>query len=395
MRKTRTKNPSSLFLGWVLGFAIFYSVAAPPPAEAVRFSTKAPYVFLVDVESDTLLFEKNADVPMIPASMTKIVTLSLLFDQIKRGVVKMDDSFFVSINAWKKGGAASGSSTMFLNPESSVSVRDLIQGVIVSSGNDASIAIAENLAEDESTFAEDMTRFAESIGMTKSKFLNATGWPEAGHQTTAREMANLSLHQIRTFPEFYKMYSQRSYKWNDILQRNRNDLLKLDLGVDGMKTAHSSDSGYGIVASAAKDGRRLLLVVHGLRSGKERLFEARRILEWGFRAFRTYRFFKEGETILNAPVWHGSKRHTALLLGENIFLTIPKEMRPGLSVRLLYDSPLKAPIKKGTKIGVIQVTSRQGDLLREADLFAGSSVKRGNIVERTRSTLEYLFFGLR
>ncbi len=358
-----------------------------------EIAISAPYAILMDAETGSVLFEKNAETLMTPASMTKVVALSVLFDHIKQGVVRLDDEFEVTVNAWRKGGAASGSSTMFLEPQSRASVEDLIRGVVVASGNDAAIAIAEGVAGSEENFARMMTEHARSLGLERSSFINATGWPEPGHQTSVYDLAQITRHQIRTAPDLYRYYAERSFSWNGIAQRNRNALLTQGIGVDGLKTGHTSSSGYGIVASAEQRGRRLILVINGLESERERLREARRLLTWGFRAFRTYYFIRAGDIVDNLVVWHGERGSVSATVSEDVALTLTTEGRRDITVNITYEAPVPAPIVEGDEIGTLQVLDQRGRVIHEAPLLAKHSVSRSGFFGRAAGTLEYMLFG--
>ena len=265
-----------------------------------QFDTMASYAYLIDYDTGAVLMDKNADELMAPASMSKLMTAYILFEKIQKGQISLDDEFEVSVNAWKKGGEKSGSSTMFLKPNSKVKVHDLIRGIIIQSANDACITVAENIAGSEENFAAEMTLRAREIGLEKSTFANSTGWPDKNQMMTPKELALLSQKLITQFPEFYKIYSEKSFKYNGIKQENRNPLLySMPDQADGLKTGHTTKSGYGLVGSAkSKDGnRRLILVVNGLKSMKERGSEAKKIMEWGLRNFDNYTLFENGKIV--------------------------------------------------------------------------------------------------
>ena len=364
------------------------------PARAFsEIATRAPYVVLMDAETGTVLFERNATTLMSPASMTKIATISLLFDAIKSGRIRLEDEFFVSKNAVSKGGERSGSSSMFLNAEKPVRVEDLIRGVIVQSGNDAAITIAESLALDEETFAKNMTAYARKIGLTKTTFKNATGWPEKDHETTALDLARLARHHIITYPEFYHYYAERNFTWNKITQANRNLLLRDKLGVDGLKTGHTEESGFGIVASAQRGKRRLILVLNGLKSDQERRGEAYKILSWGFRSFQTYQLVRAGQEIEKAVLWHGAKSRVPLTVAKDLAVAITREKRRRLRVSIEYSSPIPAPVKKNQQVGMIRVKELGGELIAEEPLVSSMDIEGLNFFGRAISTLEYILFG--
>ena len=366
----------------------------PHPAWAFsEIATTAPYVLLMDAQTGTTLFERNADTLMSPASMTKIATISLLFDAIKSGQIRLEDEFVVSKNAVKEGGERSGSSSMFLEPESAVHVEDLIRGIIIQSGNDAAITIAEALAPSEQAFAEKMTAYVRKLGLSKTLFKNATGWPTEGHETTPRELAQLARHHIAAFPEFYHYYAERSFTWNNITQANRNFLLRDKLGVDGLKTGHTEESGFGIVVSAKRGEQRLILVLNGLKSEQERRGEAYKILLWGFRSFRTYSLVRAGQEVEKAYLWHGMKSRIPLTVKDDLNVAITREKRRLLRVSIDYQSPIVAPVKKNQQVGVIRVKELGGDVVAEKPLVVAFDVDELNFFGRAVSTLEYMLFG--
>ena len=379
-----------LFLPFLF-FTQFFSHKAQAFSE---IATAASYAIMMDMETGTVLLEHNADTLMPPASMTKIVTLALLFQALKENRVRLEDQFIVSKNAVEKGGEKSGSSSMFLEPESLVPVEDLIKGIVVQSGNDAAITVAENLAVSEEAFAKQMTEFAKSIGMTKTTFKNATGWPEEGHETTAHDLAILTRHHIANYSEFYHYYAKRSFTWNKITQSNRNLLLRDRIGVDGLKTGHTEESGYGIVASAKRGKRRLILVLNGLRSQQERRGEGYKIFNWGFRSFQTYRFFKAGDAIEKIAVWHGVKNKIDAVVKEDFAIAITRARRRLVRVSIDYLTPIPAPIKKGDKIGWVRIKELGGNVIAEKPLVAGQDIERLGFLGRAVSTLEYLLFGV-
>ena len=358
-----------------------------------EIATDAPYALLMDMETATILFQRNADTSMEPASMTKIVTIALLFDALKEGRVQMKDEFKVSANAVEKGGEKSGSSTMFLKVGQFVKVEDLIRGVVVQSGNDAAITIAENLAKSEDAFAVQMTEYARKIGMSKTLFKNATGLPQQDHETTPRDLALLARHHIMTYPQYYPYYAERSFSFNEISQINRNLLLRDKIGVDGLKTGHTESSGYGVVASAKRGQRRLIVVLNGLGSAQERRGEGYKILLWGFRAFQTYRLFRKGEIIEQAPLWHGEKKNIPLTVAKDFSVAITREKRPLLKVWIEYQGPIQAPVQKNQQVGWIQVKELGGEIILKQPLIVASDSDELGFFARAFATLEYILFG--
>lgn len=372
----------------VLALSSFVAVAAI--AEVI--DTKAREAILIDPSTGTVILNKNADEQMPPASMSKLMTAYLLFESIKDGRVSLDDKFRVSENAWRKGGAASGSSTMFLPPKSEVRVEDLIRGIIVQSGNDACIVVAESLAGSEEAFARRMTDKAHELGMTGSNFMNATGWPHPEHRTTARDLATLSTRIIQDFPKMFSYYSEREFTYNGIRQSNRNPLIYGYAGADGMKTGHTSEAGYGLTGTAKQDDRRLIVVVNGLKSSKDRASESARILDWGFREFNNYSLFKAGDTVEIAPVWLGTKPTVALKIDRDVHLTMSRKSRRAMKVTVHYQSPISAPIKAGQSVGTLTIEAPDFETI-EAPLLAASDSQQLGMIGRLGAALEFLLWG--
>jgi D-alanyl-D-alanine carboxypeptidase (penicillin-binding protein 5/6) len=287
----------------------------------------------------------------------------------------------ISENAWRKGGAPSGGSTMYAVLNSRVKVDDLIRGVVIQSGNDACIALAEALAGTEAQFATRMTQRARELGMTKSTFANSTGLPDPDLQVTARELAMLAQHMIKTYPEFYPLYSEREFLWNRIRQQNRNPLLARGIGADGLKTGYTKEAGYGLVGSAVQNGLRLIVVVNGLKTMKDRADEARKLLEWGYRGFESRVLFAEGETVGEAKLYGGEKGRVPLVAERSIRLLVPRGSGEKLTARVVYSGPVPAPVEKGTPVGKLKVW-RGDNLTLEVPLQAGESVPKGALTQR-------------
>ena len=372
----------------VLALSSFVVVVAT--AEVI--DTKAREAILIDPSTGTVILNKNADEQMPPASMSKLMTAYLLFESINDGRVSLDDKFRVSENAWRKGGAASGSSTMFLPPKSEVRVEDLIRGIIVQSGNDACIVVAESLAGSEEAFARRMTDKAQELGMTGSNFMNATGWPHSEHRTTARDLATLSTRIIQDFPELFSFYSERVFTYNGIRQSNRNPLIYGYAGADGMKTGHTSEAGYGLTGTAKQGDRRLIVVVNGLKSSKDRASESARILDWGFREFNNYSLFKAGDTVEIAPVWLGTKPTVALKIDRDVHLTMSRKSRRAMKVTVGYQSPISAPITAGQSVGTLTIEAPDFETI-EVPLLAATDSQQLGMVGRLGAALEFLLWG--
>lgn len=387
----RTKN-LPLHAACHLGIALAAILMVMHPAHGAALETVAREAFLMDATTGAVLFEKNADQPMPPASMSKLMTVHMLFERLKEGSLSLDDTFSVSERAWREGGAKSGGSTMFLSPGERVRVEDLIRGIVVQSGNDASIVVAEGLASSEEAFAQEMTTRAHKMGLTHSTFRNATGLPDPDHRTTARDLALLAVETIEEFPEYYHYYSEKQFTYNGIRQGNRNPLLYRDIGVDGLKTGHTEAAGYGLTASAKRGERRLVLVVNGLPSMKVRSHESERLLEWGFREFDNYKLFAAGDTVADADVWLGRERSVPLLIEKDLVITLPRKARGEMKVAATFESPLPAPIAKGDRLAKLVITAPGIDPV-EVTLVAGAEVGRLGLFGRLGAALKYLLWG--
>jgi len=363
---------------------------ASRPGEAIE--TLAREAIMIDADTGEAILEKNADSSMPPASMSKLMTLYVLFQRLRDGSVKLEDTFTVSENAWRKGGAKSGSSTMFLEPGKKVTVEDLIRGIIVQSGNDACIVVAENLAGSEAAFAEEMTAKAREIGMMDSTFRNSTGWPHPEHRMTSRDLATLAKRTIADFPEYYHYYNETEFTYNRIKQHNRNPLLYKDIGADGLKTGHTQEAGYGLTASAKRGDRRLILVVNGLPSKKARIVESDRLLQWGLREFNNYTLFKAGETVDDASVWLGLSKTVPLIIHQDVKITLPRKARNKLKVTVQFQGPVPAPITKGTEIAKVMIAA-PGRQPLEIPLVAGEDVKQLGLFGRLGAAFESIVWG--
>jgi D-alanyl-D-alanine carboxypeptidase (penicillin-binding protein 5/6) len=334
-----------LVAGWLLG--LFFASAA---AQA-DIITPSEFVMIMDYDTGRTLFEKNADTPMKPASMAKMMTIYLAFKQIKEGSLKLEDKFIVSEKAYRKGG-----SRTFVEVGKQVAVSDLLRGIIVQSGNDAAIVIAEGLAGTEDAFAEEMTLQAKKLGMENTVFGNSTGWPDDVTMTTARDLAILARSIIRDFPELYKIYSETSFTYNNIKQNNRNPLLYSLEYADGLKTGHTKESGYGLTASAMRDGMRIILVVNGLGSMKERRLESTRLMDLSFRLFQKYDLLKRDEIVLNAPVWMGEEESVPLAAPETFSVVLDRKTHANITRRTEIQDTINAPVAKGQQLGEVILT---------------------------------------
>ncbi len=369
-------------------------LAFQPVNAHAQFQTKAQYAFLMDVDTGAVLFQKNADERMAPASMSKLMTLAVVFRAIKEQQLRPDDKFLVSENAWRTGGGPSGTSAMFIKLGSSVALSELIQGIIVQSGNDACIAIAEGMTGSEDEFARIMTQQARRLGLTQSTFGNSTGLPHPDQLMTAREVAKLSVHIIKEYPEYYRYFAQKKYEYTKHRFYNRNPLVYLDIGIDGLKTGYTRASGYGIVASGIRRGRRLVLVVNGLKSKRERKEEARKLYDWGIKGFMEFQLFESGEVVGEARVWGGSQFYVPLVGRGPVRVLLPRfsSTRGKLKVTVVYKGPLKPPIRRGQQVATLRV-SASDESTSEVPLYAADDVHQGSIVARGLDSLLHLAFG--
>jgi serine-type D-Ala-D-Ala carboxypeptidase (penicillin-binding protein 5/6) len=357
------------------------------------FQTGVPNAILIEPESDSILYEKNADQPVEPASLAKLMTLEYVFNEIKQGRLKLTDQFTISENAWRKGGAPSHGSTMFAAIHSQVSVDDLIQGIIVDSANDACIALAEGLAGNEAAFGQLLTKRAHELGLLHSTFPNATGYSDPGLRVTVRDLAELARHIIQTYPDFYPYFALRDFTWNKIHQQNRNPLLGMGLGADGLKTGHTDEAGFTLVGSAVQDDLRLIVVLAGAKSDKERADEARKMLDFGFHDFQSRVLFAEGQTIGEARVFGGDSRYVPLLGPGIIRVMVPRDSDESLSARIVYTGPVPAPVSKGQAIGTLRVL-RGDNLALEVPLRAAQDVGKGTLSQRAMDGATELMIGL-
>ena len=368
------------------------ALAQKPPASG--FETKATYAVVMDAGANLMLFEKDADTLMVPASMSKMMTLAVLFREMKAGRFTLDSEFKVSEHAWRTGGAPSGTSAMFAPLNTMVKISDLIPGVTVQSANDGAIIIAEGVAGTEEAFAKEMTAYARKIGMEQSTFVNATGLPAEGQLMTARELAVLARHLVYTYPEYYHFFGMKEFRYRDKFTfHNRNPLVLADIGVDGLKTGFVKESGYGLTISGTRGNQRLIVVVNGLATPKEREAEARRLLEWGFKSFKPFRLFDEGEKVSDALVGGGTSHYVPLVGDGNINIILPVTTSGKVSASIVYDGPIKAPIKKGDQVAILRITSDDSSATNEIPLYAGDDIGQSNFAYRGLDSLLLLAFG--
>ena len=369
----------------------------PATATAVKkddaFQTPVPNAILIDAGSGSVLFEKNADALVPPASLSKLMTTEVVLNEIKQGRLKPSDEFIVSENAWRKGGAPSHTSSMFAPIHSRASVADLLHGVVIQSANDACIVLAEGIASSEEKFAEMMTARARELGMPKSTFGNSNGLPDPRQLMTAHELAKVARQIILTYPADYRLYGETEFTWNKIRQLNRNPLLTMNIGADGLKTGFIKEAGYGLVGSAVQNGMRLIVVVMGAKTEKERAEEGKRLLEWGFHNFESEVLFAEGQTIADAKLYGGERGSVPLMADRVVDLMVSKVAQNKIIARVVYTGPVRAPVQQGQKIGVLRVW-RGNALVLEVPLQAAESVGTGNLSQRALDAATELMIGL-
>ena len=359
---------------------------------AQAIETKARNVILMDYDTGQYLYTKEIDKKIAPASMSKLMTIYLIFEKLKDGTLSLDDTFTVSENAWRKGGAASGGSTMFLAIGDKVRVEDLIKGIIIQSGNDACIVAAENLAGSEEDFAVEMNKKARDLGLNNSTFANATGLPHPDHRMSVEDLAKLARLIIKEFPQYYHLFSQKEFVYHNIRQGNRNPLLYSMPYADGMKTGHTEEAGYCLTASAKKDNRRLIGVMTGLNSNKERSEEADKIMSWGFREFDNYTIVKKGTKVAEMPVWFGTEDKVDMLVDQDVVRTLKKNKSDKIKLTAIYDKPVKAPVVKGQQLGIIKAEIPESGMV-EIPLVAANDVNKVGFWGRISRNIKYLLLG--
>jgi D-alanyl-D-alanine carboxypeptidase (penicillin-binding protein 5/6) len=353
----------------------------------------APHAILIDAQYGGVLFDRDADRLIFPASLAKLMTAEYVFHEIKEGRIKLTDEYMVSENAWRKGGAPSHGSTMFAALNSKVPVDDLLHGMIIQSANDACIVLAEGIAGNEAEFGNRLTQRAREIGLEKSVFTNSNGLPDPNEKVTTRELAILARHIIRTYPEFYPLFGQPDYTWNKIRQQNRNPLLGAMNGADGLKTGYTKEAGYGLVGSAVQNDLRLIVVVTGVSTAKERADEAKKALEWGFRNFEQRAIFAEGQIIGTAKVFGGASGRVALKADQEVRVMLPKSGGERLIARIVYTGPVPAPVTEGTPIGNLKVW-RNDNLILTMPLKAAENVGKGNMPQRAFDAVTEMIIAL-
>ena len=376
---------------WARSFLVLTLFGAATSVFATEITSPAKQAHVTDFATGKVLFSKDADAPMKPASMAKIMTIFVAFQRIADGQLGMDDKFIVSEKAWKKGG-----SRTFLEVGKTVSVRELLYGIIVQSGNDAAIVLAEGISGNENAFADEMNFWAKKIGMKNTNFQNSTGWPDPDQTTTAADLNIMTSELIRRFPankypNLYPIFAEREYTYNKISQPNRNPLIYGSAGADGLKTGYTKESGYGLVGSAERDGQRVIMVLNGMTSMKQRSAEARRLMDLMFREFKIYRFFDKGQPVDQANVWLGNATKIDLVLDEPLHLLLSYQERRDLKLSVQWLDPVPAPILAGDQLGTLTVDIN-GDS-RKLVLRAGHDIPVLGMFDRVSAAVKYLIFG--
>ena len=380
MKLFRSNGPVT---GGVILFASFCLAAAA----AGGMETAAKQAYIVDLQTGAILLEKDSGTPSPPASLSKLMTIYMVFEQLKRGELSLDDKFVVSRKAWKTGG-----SKMFVEVDKQVRIEDLLRGMIVQSGNDACIVVAEGLSGSEVEFVDAMNRKARDIGLADSHFVNSTGWPADGQIMSSRDIAMLSRRIIEDFPEYYPYFAEKSFRYNKIKQGNRNPLLYRDTGADGLKTGYTRASGYALSASAIRNGRRMVMVLTGLPSARKRSLEARRLLDWAFESFKNYTLFERSAVVEHANVWLGEEDTVPLVTERDIKISLPRASRRGLKVKVIYQGPVPAPIEKGAQIAELLITAPEFRTV-EVPLVAGADIGRLGMFGRLGAWIGHAVWG--
>ena len=354
---------------------------------ASNFSSKADFATVIDFDTGAILYEKNSNSKVYPASMSKLMTLYILFEEIQNGAYTLDTELDVSEKAWRKGG-----SKMFLEPGKKVTIKDILKGIIIQSGNDACIVVAESISGDEESFADLMNEKAVELGLKNSNFTNSTGWPDKNHYMTVSDLAKLSSKMIRDFPQFFYLFKEKKFSYNNISQNNRNPLLFSYKFADGLKTGHTEASGFSLAATALKNNRRLILIISGLNSEKERKEESKKLFEWAFKNFTNIRLYNKDDVVLQADVWIGKKSVTDLYSNQNIIFTIKKEDKEKFEAKVIFDNPIIAPINTKTVYGKLIINNTiKGDI--EYPLYSREQISKAGFFRKITTAISYLVFG--
>jgi D-alanyl-D-alanine carboxypeptidase (penicillin-binding protein 5/6) len=359
------------------------------PNFAHSFKSDAEFALLIEYETDQVLYEKNSRKKIYPASMSKLMTLYVLFDYLEKNIISLDEKIFISENAWRKGGAVSESSTMFAEVSSYISIENIIRGIVIQSGNDACIAISEAISGSEEIFADEMNSYAKKIGMNDTNFVNSTGLHNDNHYSTPLDMTILAKSLMKDFPNFYHYFSERNFTWNGIFQPNRNNLLGNNLGIDGLKTGKTSQSGYSMIVSSEKENVRLIGIVSGLSSKDSRTMEMKKLINYGQKSFRKYKLFTNRDIIKEVKVWGGKKINLNMLVSEDINLLLNIRTKRNLNAKILFNEPIIAPIKEDQIIGKLILYNDEEEIMN-SNLISSENIERNNIFGRTFQKIRYL-----
>ncbi|TAH36582.1 MAG: D-alanyl-D-alanine carboxypeptidase [Alphaproteobacteria bacterium] len=368
-------------------FALLGALLIATSSFAATIETPAREAIILDAQTGTELLSKNADEKMPPSSMSKLMTAYVVFEQLKSGRFKLEDTFHISEKSWATQG-----SKMFVDINSDVKIEDLLRGMIIQSGNDACVALAEGVSGSEESFAIVMNETAKKLGLTNSYFVNSNGWPNPNHYMTARDLLILAQHLIKDFPEYMHYYKELDFTYHKIKQGNRNPLLYGFPGADGLKTGHTEDAGYGLVGTAIRDGRRVIMVVNGLKSMQERADESKRLMEWAFREFRNYPIVKPGQVVGEIPVWMGEKDKVSLTAKDDIFLTVANADRGNVTIKLKYNQPVTAPVMADQPIAALSVQIGAG-AAKDYPLYASENVAKLGLISRITKGIGYILTG--
>lgn len=379
-----------LMLGSIAAGSLFVN------AGAQTLTSPAEQAILIEATTGDVLFEKNADEQMTPSSMSKLMTVYIAFQQLKAGSISLEDEYYVentpTWQEWRNTSTQDRGSTMYVNAGDTVTIADLLRGIIVQSGNDACAQLALAIAGDVGVFVNMMNDEAAALGLTQSNFMNTNGWPEDGHYMSARDIATLSLTLATEFPEYYSMFSERQFSYAGVNQPNRNRLLYRMEGADGLKTGRTDDGGYGLASSAVQDDRRLVLVVNGMSSDNARVGESQRLLNYGFRNFGIYDMLKAGQVIENADVWLGEQPTVPLIAEQDVTISMNKQARRNMTAKVIYDGPISAPIQQGQPIATLEL-SANGMETKTYPLVAGANVEELGGMSRIRAAFTYMLMG--
>ena len=365
----------------IINLSILFSIKLSFAIESV-----AKNAYLIDLSTGEILLDQNSTEKTYPSSMTKMMSVLVAFEKIKAGTLSLDQEFLVSEKAWKMGG-----SKMFIEVGKKVKLSDLLLGIVVQSGNDASIALAEGISGSEDLFAVEMNNLAKKIGLEGSHFVNSSGWPNEDHYTTAKDLAKIAQYTVENHPDLYQMYKVTEFTYSGIKQDNRNPLLLTFEGADGFKTGHTENAGYGLVGSAIKGDRRLILVLNGLDSIKARAQESLRLMDWGFNNFQLVNFYSSNEVVFEADTWLGKKDKVALVSNADISVSIPKAQLTSAKVDVIVEEPIATPIAKGDELGQLSVSF--GDKKKSFPLYAGEDVEEKSFFSRIFSAIYYIVLG--